>query len=146
MATIESPLPASCFAGTINAYVHEHDVPPGAPPSTIIRTDQDWSVHISWQTTGVCTGMITGKWHLHCYLESMGPGPDYDLIDPADHKIPLTPGPSPIPYKAHFDVKKGKVAPGLYRLVASLTYVEPTGSPGPMAGFVEGPMLQVYTP
>ena len=84
--------------------------------------------------------------HLHCYLERIGPGADLDLVDPADHIIPLTPGTSPVNYFVHFDVPAGAVAAGLYQLVVSMTYLEPTGAPGPMAGFVEGPMLQFYTP
>ncbi len=155
----ETPF-GNLFAGTITATVHEHDAPPGAPPLTIIRTDQDWAVNVSWETTGLATGMITGNWHLHCFLESIGTGADLDLIDPgpsggpSDHVIPLKPGTSPVPYFVHFDVPAGRVnipdpvppAGRLYRLVVSLTYREPTGGPGPMAGFVEGPILQFYQP
>ncbi|MBK8905966.1 MAG: hypothetical protein IPM53_32605 [Anaerolineaceae bacterium] len=139
----ETPFPAPLYDVTISASAHEHA---GAPPSTIIRTDQSWAVNVSWQTTGLTTGMIAGNWHLHCYLERIGPGADLDLVDPADHIIPLTPGTSPVNYFVHFDVPAGAVAAGLYQLVVSMTYLEPTGAPGPMAGFVEGPMLQFYTP
>ena len=149
----ETPFGAA-FAGTITATVHEHTGPgdPPAPPTTIIRTNNPWAINISWQTTGLGTGMITGNWHLHVFLESIGPGPDLDLVDlaPGDHVIPLTPGLPPVDYFVHFDVPAGRVsAPAagrLYKLVVSLTYIESTGSPGPMAAYVEGPVLQFYNP
>ena len=80
------------FAGTINATVLDQN---GVAPSTIIRTNQNWSVRVNWQTTGIATGMISGTWHLHAYLESLGPGADLDLIDPNDLNIPLTQAPAP---------------------------------------------------
>jgi len=145
---IETPFAPLVFDATISAIEHEHG---GAPPMSIIRTNQSWAVNIRWQTTGLATGMITGNWHLHCFLESLGPGADIDLVDPGDHIVPLTPGPSPVNYAVHFDVPAGAVGPvpaagRLYRLVVSLTYREPGGGPGPMAGFVEGPVLQFYQP
>jgi hypothetical protein len=146
----ETPFNPTNFSGTITATAHEHA---GAPPSTIIRTDQSWAVNVSWVTTGFATGMISGLWHLHVMLESIGPGADLDLIDPADHIIPLTPGPSPVNYFAHFDVTPAQnpnvgASGGLYKLVVSLTYREPSAGnpPGPMAAFVEGPILQFYNP
>lgn len=144
----ETPF-GNAFAGTISATVHEHTGAgdPPAPPTTIIRRNNPWAINVRWQTTGIGTGMVTGRWHLHTYLESIGPGPDVDLIDPADHVISLTPGPSPVNYFVHFDVPASKNPPeGLYKLGISLRYLEPTGSPGPMAAFVEGPVLQLYNP
>src|SRR5690242_15875016 len=90
--SFETPFPPAIFAGTITALQHEHG---GVAPATIIRTDQSWAVNVNWQTTGIATGMICGEWHLHAYLESIGPGPDLDLVDAVSpgHIIPLTPGP-----------------------------------------------------
>jgi len=151
----ETPFSSSNFDGTISATVHEHtgsgDQP--APPTTIIRTNNPWAVNVRWQTTGLATGMIDGEWHLHVFLESIGPGADLTLTDPPDHIIPLTPGVSPVNYAVHFDVRSMEdmnvsipAAGRLYKMVVSLTYIEPTGSPGPMAAFVDGPVLQFYRP
>ena len=44
--------------------------------------------------------MIGGTWHLHIYLETMGPGDDLELFDEDpinEHDIPLTPGTLPPP-------------------------------------------------
>src|SRR5215212_6670152 len=141
----ETPFPANLFAGTITAVEHEHG---GVAPQTIIRTDQSWAVNVSWTTTGLATGMIAGAWHLHVYLESIGPGADLDLTDAINpgHIIPLTPGISPVNYFVHFDVLASTVtAPPagiLYKLAVTLTYFDASNAPGPMAAFEEGPLLQ----
>jgi len=148
----ESPFGVpGCFEGTISAIPAHEDTPPGGPPQTIIRTDQSWHIHVSWTTTGSCTGMVGGQWHLHAVLESMGPGQELILTDPADHFIPLTPGPSPVNYSRTINIPAGRVNPGptgtlVYKLVVTLTYVDLTGSPGPMAAYVELPMIQFYRP
>ena len=145
----ETPFPPALFAGTITALQHEHG---GVAPQTIIRTDQSWAVNVNWTTTGFVTGMISGNWHLHVYLESIGPGDDLDLTDAINpgHIIPLRPGLSPVNYSVHFDVLAGRVkAPPagiLYKLAVTLTYFDASGAPGPMAAFVEGPLLQFYNP
>ena len=145
----ETPFPANLFAGSIIALEHEHG---GVAPQTIIRTDQSWAVNVSWTTTGLVTGMIAGSWHLHVYLESIGPGADLDLTDAINpgHIIPLTPGISPVNYFVHIDVLAGTViaplAGILYKLAVTLTYFDASGAPGPMAAFEEGPLLQFYNP
>ena len=145
----ETPFPPALFAGTITAVAHEHG---GVAPASIIRTDQSWAVNVSWQTTGGVTSMIAGSWHLHIYLESIGPGDDLDLTDAIapGHIIPLTPGPSPVDYFVHVDILAGTVtaplAGSLYKLAVTLTYFDATGAPGPMAAFEEGPLLQFYNP
>lgn len=145
----ETPFPKFLFAGTITAVQQENG---GALPETIIRTNQSWAVDVSWTTTGFVTGMIAGEWHLHLYLESIGPGADLDLTDAIapGHIIPLTPGPSPVNYAVRVDVPAGRVtappAGSLYKLAVTLTYFDATGAPGPMAAFEEGPILQFYNP
>lgn len=143
----ETPFPKFLFAGMINAFHQENG---GAYPETIIRTNQSWAVNVSWTTTGLATPMIDGTWHLHLYLESMGPGPDLNLIDPPDHVVPLAPGLSPVNYSVRIDVPAFTVAAPLagvlYKLVVTLTYFDITGAPGPMAAFEEGPILQFYNP
>ena len=139
------------FKGTITATVlDENGV---TPPARIIRADHNWAVQVDWETTGAGTEIITGTWHLHAYLESIGPNEaDEDLIDFGDLNIPLTPGDSPVSYTAKIDVPASRIGPNvshsgsIYKLVVSLTYLGPLASPGPMAAFVEGPTVQFYIP
>lgn len=140
----ETPLPTGFFdVITVGPTVHESG---GAPPTTIMRTDQAWHAHVEWDTSGLLTGWIAGKWDLHLYLESVGPGPEIELTDPNEHEIPLKPGPSPIHYHYHPDVKAGVVPPGAYQLVLTLTYKDAAGNPGQMAGWWQGPIIQFFTP
>jgi hypothetical protein len=143
----ETPFPPAVFAGTITAAAHEHG---GEPPQTIIRTNQSWAVDVSWENTGSATGMVTGIYDLHLLLESIGPGVDLDLIDPNDHIIPLTPGPSPVRYgPRHVFVAANRVPAGLYKLAVILRYHEPSpgNPPGPIAAYQEiSSVLQFYDP
>ena len=125
--------------------------PPGvSPPTRIIRSDQDIQISVSWNTTGLGTGMITGNWHLLVFAESVGPGDEVILVDPGDHIFPLDPGPSPRNYSRTFDISAGTlpVVGGhgvtLYKLTTTLTYFDATFARGPMACYVEGPIIQIY--
>lgn len=147
---------AGLFDVTMSDLTAASIVEPGARPSTIIRTDHEWYVNLEWDTSGPLTGWIGGTWHLHLYLESMGPGDEVELFDekeppadpgyPKEHDIPLTPGPSPRHYHLHPDIKKNAVKPGAYKLVATVTYTDLAGNPGEMAGYWEGPIVQFITP
>ncbi len=140
----ETPLPAGFFdVSEITATVRESG---GAPPTTILRTDQSWDVLVQWKTSGPITGWVAGKWDLHLYLESMGPGDEVEITDPNEHEVPLMPGPSPVLYEYHPDVKAGIVVPGAYKLVFTVRYIEASGNPGQMAGYWEGPIIQFYKP
>jgi hypothetical protein len=139
----ETPFPEELFAGEITATAHEENI---LLPQTIIRTDQKWAVEVNWTNKGQVTGMIAGEYCVHLLLERMGPGTDLELTD-TPHRIKLIPGESPRVYTDHVDVPAGKVPAGIYKLVTVLQYWEPTGNPGPMAGYVEnGPLLQFYNP
>jgi hypothetical protein len=156
MPEFASESPIDGFLGPLTATVHDpFNVDPDAP-QTIIQTGKHWSVHINWKTFGPANAMVGGSWHLHAYLESVGPGPDLDLIDsppptPTDHVIPLTPSSSAeVAYSAHLDVPAGTVtaplAGRIFKLVVTLTYFDLLGGPGPMAAYVEGPIVQFYNP
>ncbi len=127
------------------AVVHKEGTETNVP-TTIIRTDQKWHIHIEWDTVGSATGMVTGKWHIHAYLESVGPGPEEMLFDPNEHIIELTPKtpPETVHYHLHPDIPAGIVPAGPYKLVVAVTYLDAAGNPGEMAGYWEGPILQFY--
>ncbi len=130
--------------GTIDATVHEHG---GVEPLNIIRTDQEWAVQLKWQLEGTLVPFIAGKWQIHLYLESVGPGPELRLPQGnIEVEVPLNKKNGQYEYESR--VPPGAVTTEhtttLYKVVAAVTYITPYGDPGPMAGFVEGPMLQFY--
>jgi hypothetical protein len=121
-----------------------------SPPKTILDSDQDLQIKVSWENHGLATGMVDGRWHLLVMAESQGPGPEVILVDPGDHIFDLNPGPEPRSYSRTVDVPAGTlpVVGGhgvtLYKLITSLTYFDAAGNRGPIAAYEEGPIIQIY--
>lgn len=139
----EVEFPSTLLSGTISADVHEVN----EPPSHIIDINDPWIVDIDWTLSGSVLPMVNGTWCIDGYMESMGPGTDFELPnEPPD--IPLNP--SNGVYHAQFQVPAGTVPPfpgetdAVYKLVVTVTYRNTLGVPGPIAGFVEIPMLHFY--
>lgn len=146
--------------GFINAFAVQELTMPAAP-TTIIRTDQDWRVHVEWNTIGPAAASLAGEFRVAVYLESLGLGPDLKLPNvpgPNEVTVPLSAGaftPLPLPdagrrdYSLDIDIPAGQVPTDTdrsraYKLIVAVTYREVTGDPGPLAGFREGPVLQFY--
>jgi hypothetical protein len=150
--SFETPIPISgMFDGEIWASVHEDG---GIAPTNIIRIDQDWGVLVKWRTSGCLTRMICGTYCLNVCLESIGPGPELRLPEKSV-KVELDPcsaqgDPLTANYKCYIDIPRGTVKPEHcsvpYKVVTTLTYLEPCGTPGPIAAYVEGQILQFYEP
>lgn len=143
---VELGVPASALSGTIQAEARE----PGELATRIFDIHDNWEVQVDWTLSGYLSRMICGSWALDVYLESIGPGDELELPqDPDDRDIPLDPTGSG-KYSATFHVPADfvKPVPGetdiAYKMVVSLTYKDVGGRPGPLAGFVELPMVQFY--
>ena len=136
---------APALAGSIEADLYEVG---GVAPTRIIRTNEDWYVDIKWELTGSIVPMLCGEWCIHLLMESIGPGEELKLHDYDNpyniHLNPCGDG----KYHTHLDVKKGTVKPEHcstpYKLVVAITYLTECHKPGPIAGFVELPMVQFY--
>ena len=152
---IETPTP-EYLKGWIAAEIKEYG---GVKPTTIIRANSDWSICMYWSLHGVLAPLICGEWCCHVFFESMGPGREFSLpqsryinlpqYKQGEIRIPLDPC-GDGKYKYEFQIPKGVVRAehcGIpYKLVVSLTYYDQCGRPGPMAGFVELPMVQFFWP
>jgi len=142
-----SGAPHSGLKGTIEADIYEYG---GVDPTTIIGINQTWSVKLNWKIEGPLARLICGTWCLHVHLESIGRGRELSLPDPGQEVlIPLDPCGSG-EYAYEFVVPPGKVkaldCSVPYKLVATVTYRTQCGYAGPMAGFVELPIVQFYDP
>jgi hypothetical protein len=153
--TFETPFVDSQFLVTdLYAHVHEGIINPNPPlpaPINIIRVDQDWSLHVHWDTTGSLVSLLKGYWHVDLYLERMGPGADLKLPvgPPEGIDVALTPGAGTQHYNVFINVPPGSINvpdhPQNYKLVVTITYKFcRDGGFGLMSGFVEGPMIQLY--
>jgi hypothetical protein len=143
--------------GTIGAAVGEV----GEPPSHILDINDDWYVDVDWTLKGPLQRFICGSFEVDVYLESIGKGPEFELPDVEGIAINKTGD-----YSAHIDVPAGVIKTHVetwweeykehhkgvgepetdivYKMVCTVTFRDQYGQPGPIAGFVEMPMMQWY--
>lgn len=143
---INKPL-TGLLTGDITAHVHEYG---SVEPITILEADKMARVHVIWTLSGPLTPFLCGKWYVSAFLESMGPGEEFRLPLAPGEAVALNPKPGPVTYEAWVDIPANRVkvtdTEGTlpYKLVVTVAYRAPNGQPGPMAGFVDGPVLQFY--
>jgi hypothetical protein len=145
--------------GTIGAKVWEEN----EPPSRIIDFNDKWFCEVDWTLTGPMRRFICGTWEVDVYMESIGKGPEFELPDVKP--IPLESSKDGI-YSVTIEVPAGFIKPYweswlvelkehdlplpeketdiVYKMVCTVTYRDPYGQPGPIAGFVEMPMMMFY--
>lgn len=133
------------FPADLTGDIHLHVLDPNGitPPQAIIQSDDDWSVRADWFIDDAAAPLLGGDWTLHVYFESMGGGPEGAL---GSMNVPLNAAPPlPLPrnYSATINVTAGTLPAGVYKLVAVLNYAN-MGVKQEIAGFTEGPMIQVY--
>jgi hypothetical protein len=142
-----SGAPNTGLTGTIEAEIYEQG---GVQPTTIIGINQDWRVDFKWSLTGPLAPLICGKWCLHVRLESIGPGHEYALpLTCNEVTVPLDPcgdGHYAYPFTVSKGTVKAEDCSVPYKVVATVTYLNACDRPGPIAGFVEGPIIQFYDP
>lgn len=134
------------LSGEIEAWVTEIG---GVDPVTIIRADEDFQVHVKWTLKGHLTEFVCGFWCVSVFLESIGPGPEIRYPEPP-LEVRLMPCPGDNTYEVWVQIPANTLSIAdcstPYKLVTTVTYLTEKRNPGPMAGFVEGPLLQFYIP
>jgi hypothetical protein len=135
--------------GSIEGVVIQESGDGAVDPTQVISIGSDWSVRLYWEFKGKLTKMICGSWCIHLYLESMGPGPELKLPVNGE-QVPLDPCGNG-EYHHTIKVPAGTVTTDHcstpYKLVVGLTYLTTCDDrPGPIAGFVEGPIVQFFDP
>lgn len=137
---LEASFSEPLLYGDISAKVYEKE---GAKPTNIIRTDQEWGVKIYWDLQGSLAEYICGEWCIRVCLESIGKGPERNW----EYRIPLDPCGNG-KYYYDFKFKPGDITADYcstpYKPVVTVTYNSVCHVPGPIAGFVELPILQFY--
>ena len=135
----------------------------GGKVQNVLKASETWDITVKWYLAGTYLELndpIPGTWDANVYLEGMGggggkehnlgpaPAPNVDqtktmevddLTDP-NNKVTI----NQWAYEAKIPVQANSLKAGVYKMVAALTYTEQDGTPGPMAGFLEGGWLQVY--
>jgi hypothetical protein len=139
----------------------------------VIRTTQDWEITVNWEVHGsllskptTASFPFTGDWIIRAYLESIGPGQDYTLPTVNGQRLSVNASKTeelssastddrreytatvsiPKRIKADGSTDTNGVPAGIYKLVVAVTHESSPGVPGPIAGFYESGMLQIYDP
>lgn len=138
----------------INGHIHKPVVKdPDGTPNHVLELDREWTIDLLWHLisddpdTDPVTG-IGGNWVIKLGLESIGPGPEFDLLDTPMIK-PLseynTSSKANCTWKETFTIPKGKVTTeAVYQLVVLIAYQFPDGSRGSMAGFISTPLITFF--
>ena len=123
---------------------------PGCAPANVIKVGEhgtDFYVLLKWTLRGSLVRMIAGTWCVNVSFESIGPGEEFEYPEYAE--IPFEACRQQV-YYHQILVPKDRVSDKHcgtpYKLVATLTYKDPCGVPGPIAGFVELGTVLFYNP
>jgi len=130
------------FRGFITAFAVLDPV--GLQPTIIVRTTDTWFVRIEWQIDGIIADALAGTWQVRAFLESIGQGFEGQV---GAQNINLNVDPTtPRNYATTLTIPANTVPAGTYKLVTTINYLTPANQPGFMAGYEEGPVLQVFVP
>lgn len=147
---------APVYDGTMTSVVYEGTPFTTASPNNIIRTDQVWGVHLEWTMSGA--GLLflenfnpDAVFRLQTYLERIGPGGGAVLPNPAT-EINIQDGTlvgNARTYTADLEFPAGSVPVGNYHLTSVVQLyhdLAPAGTPVPIGGFIELPMVMFFNP
>jgi len=109
----------------------------------LIQCDQGFCLHIKWHTEGKMLPFLTGKWKIDIIAEQWGKG-ETCLPEPYNHKH--VEWDCNGHYHAKIKVPPNTMEPGMYKFAVCITMCSPCdkGTPAPVAGFTELPMIKFY--
>ena len=157
---VMSGIVAPFLDGSISAPTVKEDDGTGTMTASnmVIRTDRSWQIVVEWEVHGSLLGPtisssfpFTGEFVARAFLESIGPGTEFELpVGGAGVKVnvnaPVNTTGDQREYTATISVPVTTVPAGIYKLVVAITHESASGIPGPIAGFFESGMLQIYKP
>lgn len=142
--TVEIDFPDFDLRAYLRGYVYEADE---RPTNRIINIDEDWGVKLHWWLRGKWARTLCGYWCVGAHFESIGRGLEFRLPQSRETLIELDPcgdGRYEYDFRVPARFVKPEYCSSIYKIVLSLTYRTPCKKPGPIAGFVELPLVQFY--
>ncbi len=116
--------------------------PAGIGPNHIIQEDDAWRVRVNWSLSGWAASFLGDvQYEVSAYADSLAGGFQGQI----GTMQPVAGG--PLNLQAVIDVPNtagGGLAAGAYRLTTLIICKDSGGTPLQMAGFLEGPVIQVY--
>jgi hypothetical protein len=138
---LEIELPGYIYTSTMKAEARE----PGEPPTRIFDIHDLVEVYVEWSLPLPLARMICGTFECDLFLESQGKGEEFELEGPVQ-KLDA----SKTTYSAVIKIPPDRIVPAVgetdipYKLTATVIYKDQLGRPGPIAGFVELPLVEFY--
>jgi hypothetical protein len=116
------------------------------PSNGYIQTDQDFTVNVAWTLSGLFNPFLSATYTCTAYFELMGVN-EVALDFPST--TPHVASALPQLYNVPIPVLAGKLKPGIYHVVVSLTTKATVLSSGanigfPLVGFVDMGCIQIY--
>ena len=112
-------------------------------------TDQAWGVKVDWEMHGILAKFLHATFELRILLESIGPGAELALpatvVEVDTLSAPWVGGQRV--YSRKITIAAGTVPAGAYKLVTLLQlydHANPGAKPYPVAGMVEGPIVNFF--
>ncbi len=146
----------SDYLGDVKAVIFEGTPVVPIPPNNIVRTNEQWGVHIEWTMSGANRAAIeaiapNAEFRLQVFLERIGPGAEITLPVPnaTENILGGAVGPAGRTYTRDLQFGAGSVPDGTYHLTTMVQLFNapaPAGTPQPAAGFIELPMVLFYNP
>jgi len=118
---------------------------PGEPSTTVFDIHDDVNVSADWSIPDPLSRMIAGTFEVTLYLEAQGDGEEFEIGLPA-----IAVNPALTAYHADILIPANRIVPPAgktnvpYKLTTTVIYKDVLGTPGPIAGFVELPLVQFY--
>lgn len=124
----------------------------GGAPATIIDTGDPFALRVTWSVDQPGASLLGGQWLVRAYAESIGPGQEQQLGAAVQINVAAgVPGGGALTYTATVSVAANTLAAetatssGVYKLVVIVTH-QNFGGPTILAGFSEGPVVQLRDP
>jgi Domain of unknown function (DUF4332) len=139
--------PALAPVGELHLVASVRD-PSGQAPTNVIRHGDPWMVRCVWYVDGPGAGSLAGRWRVELLGEGQGPAIEVELPAPALITLDGRTGPAN-PYVLAFNVPAGSIAllgrpQAVLDLTVALTYLDPAGTPGPLAAFAVLEKVMVF--
>ena len=116
---------------------------PGGAPETIIDTGDTFTLQVRWSVEEPGAAVLGGRWLVRAYAESIGPGQEQQL---GQTRFVNVGNFTPIAVPAGTHAAESATSSGVYKLAVIVTHENPNGSATELAGFSEGPVIQMREP
>jgi hypothetical protein len=109
---------------------------PDLNPNNILERGKGGTVRVDWAISGPGANLLAGtQFVVSLYADPVGPNPNV-MVGSAN-------APGAGPYTASISIAPNSLNPDAYRLTALVTHLNAVGQPTNLAGFVDGPIIQV---